>query len=65
MHQQMLGQTQLPNPHSRSGDLECVTPVRNSIGEGQYEDMQIRKADDEWRGRGGLGSHIAEFPTLM
>lgn len=53
MHQQTLGQTQLLNPHSKSEDVECVTPVHVVIGESQYEVMQIRKADNKWRRREG------------
>lgn len=61
MHQQMLGLTQLLNPHSRSKDVKHVTPVYYVIGEGQYKDMQKREAGNERRGRGSPGNRTRQY----
>lgn len=46
------------NPHSRSKDLERVTPMYDLTDEGQYKHMQTRKAGNKWRGRSWLGRYV-------
>ena len=54
----MLGKTRLLNPHSKSGDIERVTPVYYVI---DAVSVVLSQKRSERRGRGSPGSHLARL----